>query len=1017
MHNNPHRSKIITMSFNPVDTSKSLQQLEDETIQYWKDNKIFEKSVENRPVNNVYTFVDGPPFVSGMPHYGHLMTSIAKDLIPRYWTMKGKRVRRVWGWDCHGLPIENKVNQKLKVKSSSDIEERIGIDTYINECRNYVSSYSADWRWYIDKIGRWADLENAYYTMSTPYMESVIWAFKQIYDKGLIYKGKRVSLYSTDTSTPVSNFEVQMDPDNYQDTKDLAIFTKFELNDGEKLYKTEKPIYLVAWTTTPWTIPSNFALAVNKDFTYSLVEYDTQYLIVAKDRISYTFNEDDGHIGPEEGKVVRIIKEFTGAELEGLTYKPVYDFFASQAKPADYKVYLSEDVTNSEGTGILHIAPAFGEVDFQLGKKLSLSDISDIDEEGKMNVGPWSGTYLRNASPLITENLQEKGNLLRSETYTHRLPYYRGDNPLIYMAQDAWFIDIQKIKSRMLELGEDINWVPENIKDNRWKHTLNTSPDWCISRNRYWLTIMPVWKSEDGEELVVGSIEEMRQYTDQIIPNEDPTSQSMYMAKIPINNSSNEFKLVPMDLHRDVCDKIVLKKNGKEFYRIPEVLDNWMDSGSAPFAEHHYPFENKELFEKSMPADYIIEYVGQVRAWFNVLHRLSTILFDNRCFTNVICHGVLAGNDGRKMSKTYGNYPDPKMVLEKYGADAVRIYFATNPIFLGEDMNINENDISDQVKSLLNILWNSYKYFITYATANNFTPKKDGSIGSTLLDKWIQTRLRETINEITSGLDQYNLPKASRTIRPFVDDLSTWYIRRSRNRFASGDTEALQTLYTMLVEFSKAAAPIIPFITENIYRGLTNEESVHLVNYPQSIELTGDETKLLENMTLTRQIASIGQAARLQAKQPIKQPLQTVQIRIEDQKVLSNEYLDIIKDELNVKLVTFADTIDNSFVIIEEKNITLGLSTELTEELKMEGLRRNIIRDLQSFRKETGMSIEEKKEVLYYTTNQTIASLLLDKSHSDAISAATGLTKFHKVSIPEGLTLLEKSDLYIKVKE
>ncbi|MDQ3239602.1 MAG: isoleucine--tRNA ligase, partial [bacterium] len=787
------------MAFNTIDPNKTLQQQEDETIKYWKDNKTFEKSIDQRPDSNCYTFVDGPPFVSGMPHYGHLLTSIAKDLIPRYWAMKGKKVRRVWGWDCHGLAIENQVNRILKVKSAKEVEEKIGIDKYLAECRNYVSSYSADWRWYIDKIGRWADIDKAYYTMSTDYMESVIWAYKQIHDQGLIYKGKRVSLFSTDTSTPVSSFEVAMDPDNYQNVDDLSIFVKFQLKEAPEFLKNNSysqglPIFMVAWTTTPWTIPSNFALAVNKIITYVLVEYNTQLLIVAKERLAYTFNEDEDHIGTDNDSIVKIICEFRGSDLEGVSYTPVYDFFTSSINENDYKIYLSDDVTITEGTGILHIAPAFGEVDFNLGIKHGLSAHSDIDLEGNLTVGGWIGVYLRDASDRIAQNLQEKGNLLRSQVYNHRLPFYRGDNPLIYMAQDAYFINIQKIKNDLVSLGEDVKWIPENVKSVRWQNTLSTSPDWCISRNRFWLTIMPLWRSTDGDEIVVGSIEEMTQFTNQIEKRNVDGKVKYY------------FDDKPMDLHRDVCDKLVFTKDGKEYHRIPEVLDNWMDSGSAPFAQFHYPFENKEVFENAMTSDFIIEYVGQVRAWFNVLHRVSVMLFNKPSFSNVICHGVLAGTDGRKMSKTYGNYPDPKMVLEKYGADAIRLYFTSNPIFLGEDMNINENDIADQVKSVLNIYWNSYKYFVTYANANNYTSESNfdfdkSSItkdpNDTILDEWIKIRLKQATFTITSSLEDYNIPLAARQIRPFIDDLSTWYIRRSRNRIVQGDTQSLKTLHTI----------------------------------------------------------------------------------------------------------------------------------------------------------------------------------------------------------------------------
>jgi isoleucyl-tRNA synthetase len=934
----------IGYMFQPPE-NLTIAEREDKVIQYWKEHNTFQKSIDSRPEEDPYTFIDGPPFVSGMPHYGHLLTSVAKDLIPRYWTMKGKRVRRVWGWDCHGLPIEAKVNQKLNIKSAKEIEERVGIDTYIAECRSYVSSYSADWRWYIDKIGRWADLDNAYYTMSVEYMESVIWGFKQIYDKGLIYEGKRVSLFSTDTSTPVSNFEIAMDADNYQDVTDLSIFVKFRLKETSKFTNDDRPVYLVAWTTTPWTIPSNFALAVNENFNYSLVEYENELLIVATDRLEYAFHENKNQVDKKADAIVHKLKEFAGRELEGLTYIPVYSFFEDTKKENDFKVYLSDDVTITEGTGILHIAPAFGEVDFALGKKNNLSDTSDIDFEGKMIIDPWKGIYLRDASPLITEDLLQKGNLLRSEMHLHRLPFYRGDNPLIYMAQHAYFIDIQKIKDRMLELGQDINWIPSHVKEKRWNNTISTSPDWCISRNRYWLTIMPIWKSSEGDLIVIGSLEDFLQYTDQVT-KETINGKTQYL-----------FEGKPMDLHRDICDKIILKKDNKEYRRIPEVLDNWMDSGSSPFAEYHYPFENKDLYEKSMPGDFIIEYVGQVRAWFNVLHRISTMLFDRRTFTNVICHGVMAGNDGRKMSKTYGNYPDPKMVLEKYGADALRLYYAINPIFLGEDMNINEDDIADQVKSVMNIYWNSYKYFITYANTFNWHYSKDIKKSEHVMDRWILARLKETIKELTESIEAYNIPQASRLIRPFVSDISTWFIRRSRSRFAEGDTYALQTLYTVLVEFSKAAAPIIPFMTENVYQGLTGEESVHLAHYPEVYEISADEKSLLIDMEKVRKISSLGQLARVEAKQPVKQPLSKLEVKISEQ--LDISLLEVVAEELNIKKVLIVKDIDPHLQKHQDQDIEIGLDTQMNEELLAEGNARKLIREIQNERKKLNLKPED----------------------------------------------------------
>ena len=593
-------SKKISEVNSRVDFSK----LEDNVNSFWKENKIFDKSVEQKPEDKRYSFVDGPPFVSGMPHYGTLLVSIPKDIIPRYWAMKGYRVRRVWGWDCHGLPVETKVNSVHGIKDRFEIETKVGVDKYVGQCRDYVNQNISDWRWYIEKIGRWVDLDNAYRTMDVEFNESVLWAFKQMWKKGLVYKGKRVSLYSTDTSTPVSNFEVAMD-DNYQDVEDLAIFVKFSIKSDKFNDLTEgKPLRLVAWTTTPWTIPANFALVLNKDFDYSVVKYKEEYLVVSKDRLEYTFGEDE----------YEVVKELKGSEFEGLEYEPAYDFYKDTAKENDWHVYLSDEVIDGEGTGVLHVAPGFGEVDFNMGKEWGLSDTVHIDEVGNMKDGEWKDVYIRDASPMVTEDLEKQNKLLKSETYSHRLPFYRGDNPLVYIAQDSYFVDIQKIKPRMLELENEINWVPDTFK-KRFHNVIENAPDWAISRNRYWATILPIWESEDGDQIVVGSIEEMMEYTDQIDKKEEDGKAVYYVDG------------KKMSLHRDFCDKLIFKKDGKEYKRIPEVMDCWLDSGSVPFAEHHYPFENKEAFEEAFPADFIVEYTGQIRAWFNVLFRMAVILF------------------------------------------------------------------------------------------------------------------------------------------------------------------------------------------------------------------------------------------------------------------------------------------------------------------------------------------------------------------------------------------------------
>ena len=977
----------------------TLQELEEATITYWKEQQIFEKSISQRSVDNVYTFVDGPPFVTGSPHYGSLLPSIAKDVIPRYQTMLGKRVRRVFGWDCHGLPIEEKVSKELKIKSNKDIDERVGIPAYIKACRDYVNSCSNNWRWYIQRIGRWVDMDNAYYTMSPEFMESVLWAFKRIYDQGLIYRGKRVSLYSTDTATPVSQFEVAMDPDNYRGVDDLSVFVKFNLDsDSAAKFLNESAgdytkVSVVAWTTTPWTIPANFALAVNPDYQYALVAYENELLILAKDRLAYTFKVDPGQIGDTQAHIVRIIREFPGSILEGLQYLPVYDYFVDSKTPNDFQVYLYDGVTIEDGTGVLHVAPAFGEEDFNLGQKYALSQRSDIDEQGLMTVGPWQGTYLRDASPQITEDMQQNGHLLHSEIYRHRLPFYRGANPLIYMAQDAYFINIQKIKARMQELNQEINWIPAHIKEGRFLNTIQTAPDWCISRNRYWATIMPIWKSADGDEIVVGSIAEMAQYTNQL----------------QLKDGKYYYQNQPVDLHRDVCDQIILTKDGKQYHRIPEVLDCWMDSGSAPFAEYHYPFENKEIFEKSQPADFIIEYVGQIRAWFNVLLRLSTMTSNRNAYTNVICTGVLAGTDGRKMSKSFGNYPDPKATIEKYGADALRLYFMSSPVMVGEDMNFSEQDLADQLKSVLNILWNSYKYYQTYQSALS-----TASSATHLLDNWIKVRLQETILTIASALDQYNIPQATRAIRPFVDDLSTWYIRRSRDRLTSGDASALQTLHDVLETFAKATAPIIPFITENIFRGLNPEKhSVHLEDYPQASPLIESDQKLLTSMRLTRQIASLGQAARLQAGIKIKQPLASLYLKLPEGNQLEPSFLQIIADELNVKAIELRDDFDESHTIHEDRNIQVALNTHITPELEVEGKLREILRALQELRKQHGLKVQDEIDLQWSSSDPLVQQVF--QKHLPDLRSTLKVRELVEVDMSENLIPLLQAQLHTAI--
>jgi isoleucyl-tRNA synthetase len=765
----------------------------------------------------------------------------------------------------------------------------------------------------------------------------------------------------------VSNFEVAMD-DNYQDIEDQAIFIKFAL-------KTEKfneitsgePVKLVAWTTTPWTIPANFALVVNKDFDYSIVKYEDEYLVVATDRLEYTFGD----------KEYEVIKEVKGNEFEGIQYEPAYDFFKDQAKENDWHVYLSEEVIGEEGTGVLHVAPGFGEVDFNLGQELDLSAIVHIDETGNMLHGKWKDMYIRDASPVITEDLKEQGKLLRSETYVHRLPFYRGKSPLIYMAQDSYFIDIQKIKPRMLELQEKINWVPDTFK-KRFEYVLETSPDWAVSRNRYWATIMPIWESEDGDQIVVGSFEEMMEYTDQI-------------EKVELDDGKVEYRVdgKKATLHRDVCDKLIFKKEGKEYHRIPEVLDCWMDSGSVPFAEHHYPFENKEAFENAFPADFIVEYTGQIRAWFNVLFRMSLMIFDDIPYKNVICHGVMFGDDGRKMSKSYQNYPDPKKVLEEKGAEAIRLYLMSTPIMAGGDIAWSNEILSDQLKDVLIPIWNTYRYLSLYANIHDWTPENTEFSSEYKLDKWIETYMKQTTLEYSKALESYDIPSSVKLLQPCIDNISKWWIRRSRDRFADGNEDALQTLYATLVLFIKTFAPQMPFLTEEMYQnllvktGLESKESVHLEDYPEIAEEEID-LELLKDMEAVREICSNGLKIREDAGLKLRQPLSKAYTAIED------EFLqDIIKAELNVK------EIENSKEPVQGEGLVTGgeyeeyvtLDTSITENLLLEGYINDFLRQYQNARKK-GDDIDygDKVKLIVSIEESEIQEILekyLEENHKD----------------------------------
>ena len=893
--------------------NKSIPVLEDEARDYWEKNKIFEKSVEFRPKDNQYVFYDGPPFISGLPHYGHLLGSIAKDIIPRYWTMKGKRVERVWGWDAHGLTIENKVQKELGIKNRKDIEA-YGLEKFTQACYEYTSRISSEWKWYIDRIGRWVDMEHAYKTTDRTYMESVMWTFKQLYDKGLIYEGVRTSLYCTTCGTPVSNFEIAMD-NSYRDVEHPSVTVKFKITSKGDF----EGIYALAWTTTPWTLPSNRAFVVDEKATYVVVEANGEKYLLAKERLPQTFET-----------VPEIIREVKGNQLLGFEYEPLYEIYTSNDK--DFKIYSYEGmVSMEEGTGIVHSAPGFGEIDTEMGKSYELSMTMAIDDEGKFVPGtqsanPFEKMFYEKANKEIIQDLTDRGIIFKNEKIVHRFPYHdRCDTDLIHRAQDSWFINIQELKKDMLKNNKEINWVPSHIKDGQFVQVIENAPDWCISRNRFWATPMPVWESEDGERIVVGSIKDLEKLSGKEVG----------------------------DLHRPYIDEVVIEKDGKVYRRREEVLDSWFEAGSMPFAQFHYPFENQQKFEKNFPGDYIVEYIAQVRAWFNVMHRLSTAIFGKSSFKNVIATGSLAGNDGRKMSKTYGNYTDPKEVLEQIGGDAVRLYLMSSPLMLGENANFDDTELRTKSRNILNPLWNSLKFFLMYAQSSGWEPEDEEiPTPANPLDKWIITRLQQTIKLFSESIENYLVPPAVRVSEEFVDDLSRWYVRRSRDRISAGDKEALSTLYYALLTFSKAVAPLIPFMSENIYKALSDGESVHLCDYPKfSEKLIKENEDLVNKMAQDRYIVSQVLAQRVEQNIPARQPLSKFETTL---KVTFDE---VVRNEVNVK----------DIVLVKElpEGMQVRLDIKISPDLELEGLMREMVREIQSLRKKSGLQVGDRIRASY----------------------------------------------------
>lgn len=898
---------------------------EEKVLEFWKKNKIFEKSVNKKSPKGDYIFYDGPPFITGLPHYATLLPSIVKDAVPRYWTMKGYRVERRWGWDCHGLPAENQVEKELGLNNKKDIE-KLGVKKFVDACKLYVNNVSGQWKWYIDRIARWVDIDDSYRTMDLKFMESVIWAFKQLYDKKLIYEGYRTSLHCPRCATPLSKFEITMDSGSYKDVTELSVVIKFKLKDSRKFSKDD--VCVLAWTTTPWTLPGNLALAVNEKITYALVKIsgEKESYILAKERLKEILY----------GKDYKEIKEFKGKELVGLEYEPLFDLKNKEIteNKKSYKIYHEDFVSVEDGTGVVHIAPNFGEEDFETGKKygLPVKDIMDDNGVYTEESGEWAGIYFKDAGKKVLKELGEK--LFLSFNYTHSYPFcYRCESPLIYKTQKAWYLDIDKVRKGMIKTNEKINWVPNYFKDGRFKYNLETAPHWCISRSRYWGSPMPVWKCEKCEEIqIAGSIKEIEKLSGKKI----------------------------IDLHRPKIDEHVFRcKCGGTMKRIPEILDCWFESGSMPYAQWHYPFERKTHFDKNFPSDFIIEYTGQLRGWFYYLHVLSNSLFNSECFKNVIVTGVLAGTDGRKMSKSYGNYPDPKETLEKYGGDAIRMYFLSSPIILGEDMNLSEKDIEVSLRKNVMLLMNVYNFYETFAKDSKTRGKKN------ILDDWIISRLNQTIKEVTENMEKYDLPLATRPITNFIEDLSLVYIKFNRDRFGYGDENAIKTLKEILEKTSLLISPFMPFLAEHIWQKIQGKNlkdkyaSVHFQEWPKS-DGKKIERILEKRFELIREIISSGLSERDKIKIGLKWPLQSATIIGENFKLKKDEE-ELIKSQLNVKKI---------FWKTNKGGLKINLDTTITPELEAEGYTRELSRQIQAFRKSLGLNKNEKVNTIVITDGE-----------------------------------------------
>ncbi len=926
-------------------TRRRANEYEKDLVNQWKANKTFEKSIENRPIDNSFVFYDGPPFLTGTPHHGHLLISTVKDSVARYQTMQGKRVERRWGWDCHGLPAEVFVEGKLGIKNKKEIGTKISIEDYVRECRSAMVKTGTEWEDTVERLGRWVEFRGAYQTMDNDYMESVWWAFKKLYEDGKIYEGEKILIYCTKDATPISKSEVAME-NSYQMDTDPSVYVYFALEDSDEL--------VLAWTTTPWTLPANVAVAVHPELEYTLLAYGDKKFYIATETIERVMVDEK-----KQPLVFEVIKNVKGSELVGKKYHPLFENRGPQA----HRILAADFVTSSDGTGIVHEAPAYGEEDYELCKKEGIPVISIVDENGHYTEGRWQDANIWEVNKEIAKNLVEEGKALKVEYIRHEYPHcHRCGEKLMYRAHPSWFMDITGQKQQMLDQNQTTSWIPEHLKNGRFNNILESAPDWNLSRDRYWATPIPVWRGvrNDGTEVVkvIGSFEEFKELTG----------------------------LTLDDYHLPNVMDVEFEHDGTTLRHIGKVLDCWFESGSMPFAQFHYPFENVEVFERSFPADFITEAIDQTRGWFYSLMAVNVGLFGQAPFKNVISTGHINASDGKKLSKKLKNYTPPIELMDKVSADSFRFLMLSSPLTSGENFALSDKDVVNVARKL-SMVWNMYDFFTMYAEVDDWewtkSPENILAEVTNPLDRWVVSRVHQLAVEVKECMDSYQISDATKPILEVIDDASNWYVRRSRRRFWKSEddhdkNDAYKTLHYILVKLAIVMAPFTPFLAEELYQKLTGGESVHLLDWPTDNQV---DQEILDSMAKTRKVIETGLGLRMLKSETeesikVRQPLQSLSYTGAK---LSDELEQIILEEVNVKEVKHSKPEDTDF--------TCQIDKTLTKELILEGKSREVIRLVQNARKEAGLQVDDRIDLSLKTESAELKQAIA--AHKDEIMNET----------------------------